>query len=138
MVAALGKACGSCTLCCKVLEIEYFQKPAGQLCSHCEIQKGCTFYAHRPSICREYECLWLTERTLPPHLRPDRIGTLFMEDPDEDIYQAVCDPLKPMAWRAPVVFQHLVQVAKSGRVVVAKANLNAWRIFPTGEWAVWV
>jgi hypothetical protein len=27
-----------------------------------------------------------------------------------------------------------VKIAKSGRIVVAKAGLNSWRIFASGEW----
>ena len=41
-------------------------------------------------MCRDFECEWLTNRKLPPHLRPDRIGVLFMEDGDVDEYRAVC------------------------------------------------
>jgi Fe-S-cluster containining protein len=125
-------------MCCKVLEIDEFKKPAGRLCVHCELGKGCGIYEKRPDVCREYECLWLTERDLSVSLKPERIGALLMEDPDSDEYQAVCDPAKPMSWRHPLMFKHLVAKAKEGRVVVAKAGLNAWRIFETGEWGPWV
>ena len=47
-----------------------------------------------------------------------------MEDGDSDEYRAVCAPERPMAWRHPRVFAHLVSVAKSGRIVVAKAGLH--------------
>ena len=68
-------------------------------------------------------------------MRPDRIGTLFMEDDETDEYRAVCQPERPLAWRNPRVFAHLVAVAKTGRTVVAKAGLSSWRIFASGEWA---
>ena len=61
-------------------------------------------------------------RTLPAHFRPDRIGVLFMEDGEVDEYRAVCAPARPLAWREPRVFAHLVAVAKTGRTVVAKAG----------------
>jgi hypothetical protein len=70
-----------------------------------------------------------------PLLRPDRTGTLLMEDPDSDEYRAVCDPAKPFAWLTPLVFKHLVAVAKSGRTVVAKAGLKSWRIHANGQWS---
>jgi hypothetical protein len=57
-----------------------------------------------------------------------------MEDADSDEYRAVCAPEKPMAWRNPQVFSHLVRLAKQGRVVVAKAGLMSWRIYASGEW----
>ncbi len=57
-----------------------------------------------------------------------------MEDADSEQYQAVCDPDKPLAWRNPLIFKHLVTIAKSGRTVVAKAGVKAWRIRASGEW----
>ena len=59
---------------------------------------------------------------------------ILMEDADSDEYRAVCAPEKPMSWRHPMVFAHLVAMAKSGRIVVAKAGLTSWRIFGSGEW----
>ena len=84
-------------------------------------------------MCRDFECLWLTSRDLSPHLRPDRIGTILMEDEDSDQYRAVCAPERPLAWRQPKVFAHLVAVAKTGRTVVAKAGLSSWRVYASGE-----
>jgi hypothetical protein len=129
-----GKACGSCTMCCSALEIDELKKPAGPACANCITTGGCAIYQSRPKVCRDFECLWLTERALPSNMRPDRIGAIMMEDDDTGEYRAVCAPARPHAWRNPRVFAHLVSVAKSGRTVVAKAGLNAWRIFPTGEW----
>jgi hypothetical protein len=95
---------------------------------------GCAIYAARPQVCRDFECEWLTDRTLQPQLRPDRVGTILMEADDCDEYRAVCSPSRPLAWRHPLVFAHLVRQAKSGRVVIAKAGLSSWRIFASGEW----
>ena len=133
MTAAPGKSCGACTMCCAVLEIDYFNKPPGPLCVHCVVGGGCGIYAERPEVCRDFECEWLTRRDLSRQLRPDLVGTILMEDPDSDEYRAVCAPAKPMAWRHPMVFAHLVAMAKSGRIVVAKAGLTSWRIFGTGN-----
>lgn len=134
MPAIPGKACGECSVCCKVLEITQFDKKAGLWCEHCGSAGGCGIYATRPDICRDYECLWKGDRGLSARLRPDRVGVVLMEDPDTGRYQAVCDPSKPYAWRHPLLFRHLVTTAKSGRTVVAKAGLKAWRIRPSGEW----
>ncbi len=120
-------------MCCAALEIDELKKPAGPSCRHC-VGAGCGIYAARPQVCRDFECEWLTSRTLPQNFRPDRIGAILMEDSDVDEYRAVCAPSRPLAWRHPRVFAHLVAVAKTGRTVVAKAGLQAWRIFPSGEW----
>jgi Fe-S-cluster containining protein len=133
VTAAPGKSCGECTMCCSALEIDEFQKPAGPACVHCVSGGGCAIYAARPRLCRDFECEWLTSRTLPQHFRPDRIGTILMEAHDADEYRAVCAPTRALAWRNPRVFAHLVAVAKTGRVVVAKAGLSSWRIFASGD-----
>ena len=136
MLAIPGKTCGECTLCCKVLDIVELAKPAGKLCGDCvrSGSGGCGIYATRPQVCRSYECLWKGDRAMSQQLRPDRVGTLLMEDPDSEEYRAVCDPEKPFAWLTPLIFKHLVAMAKSGRTVVAKAGLKAWRIHPNGQW----
>ncbi|WP_036259609.1 hypothetical protein [Methylocapsa aurea] len=134
MLAIPGKACGDCSFCCKALEITQLAKPAGALCEHCRAGGGCGVYATRPDICRDYECLWKGDRGLGSQLRPDRVGAILMEDPDSDEYRAVCDPAKPLAWRTPLVFKHLVAMAKTGRIVVAKAGLKSWRVYASGEW----
>ena len=120
-------------MCCKSLEIEHFNKPMGVLCKHWK-DGGCSIYSERPQVCRDFECEWLTQRDLPRHFRPDRIGTILMEAHDTNEYRAVCGPERPLAWRQPRVFAHLVAVAKTGRTVVAKAGLKSWRIFASGEW----
>jgi uncharacterized protein len=134
MAAAPGKACDACTMCCSALEIPELKKPAGPLCGNCHVGGGCRIYTERPQVCRDFECEWLMRRGLPRQLRPDLVGTILMEDPDSDEYQAVCPPGRPMAWRHPLVFAHLLAQAKSGRIVVAKAGLQSWRIFASGEW----
>jgi uncharacterized protein len=120
-------------MCCSALEIIEFKKAPGVPCVNCLASGGCAVYQARPQVCREFECLWLTERGLPPNMRPDRIGTILMEDDDSGEYRAVCEPHRPFAWRAPRVFAHLVAVAKTGRTVVAKAGLDSWRVFASGE-----
>jgi len=134
MTVAPGKACGPCTMCCSALEIAELKKPAGPLCADCHLAGGCAIYPNRPQVCRDFECEWLTRRDLPRGLRPDLAGVILMEDADSEEYRAVCAPEKPMAWRRPQIFAHLVATAKSGRVVVAKAGLMSWRIFASGEW----
>ena len=136
-MAVPGKSCGECTMCCQVLTIEHFDKDAGVLCKHCVLGGGCKIYKKRPDVCQDYECDWMMERSMPATLRPDKVGTILMEDADSDEYQAVCDPKKPMAWRHPLVFKFLLAKAKEGRTVVAKAGDKAWRSYDNGQDAPW-
>jgi Fe-S-cluster containining protein len=138
MATIPGKSCGSCTMCCKVLVIDHFEKDAGVLCQHCAHKSGCTIYETRPDVCRDYECDWKLERAIGPLLRPDRTNVILQEDEESDDYQAVVDPATPMAWRTnALVFKFLVSKAKEGRTVIAKAGLKSWRIFDNGQYAPW-
>ena len=105
MLEIPGKACGPCFFCCKVLEIEELKKTAGKLCEHCVQTGGCGVYATRPQVCRDYYCQWKEDRGLPATMRPDKVGTLLMDDPDSDEYHAVCDPEKPFSWRTSARIQ---------------------------------
>ena len=69
--AKVGRACGSCNLCCIHLEIESepgystllttgedISKPSGQKCRFLT-KDGCSVYHARPLVCREFACDWL-------------------------------------------------------------------------------
>jgi len=73
------RSCGSCSACCKVVRIEAedLQKPAGVWCPNCRPGSGCAIYDRRPSVCRDYQCLWLDTRLLPEAYRPDRLKVMF-------------------------------------------------------------
>ena len=71
-----SRDCGSCTLCCKVLEATALQKPAGIWCKHCLPGKGCGIYETRFPICRTYFCGWHTLAMLGEDWRPDRSGII--------------------------------------------------------------
>ena len=51
--------CGSCTLCCKILDVPQLGKAAGVWCSSCTPGQGCGAYEERAQVCREFECIWL-------------------------------------------------------------------------------
>ena len=54
------RACGNCSLCCKLQAIPELDKPADKWCQHCRPGKGgCSIYNDRPNVCRAYMCLWL-------------------------------------------------------------------------------
>ena len=76
MTLVPGRACGNCTVCCKVLPIRSpeLNKTSHVLCVHCEEGKGCRIYDTRPSLCRDYHCGWRMWEALPDDWRPDRSG----------------------------------------------------------------
>jgi hypothetical protein len=95
--------CGSCTLCCKLLEIPALEKPEGRWCAHCKVGSGCTIYNERPAPCRDFACLWLESQDeknpLPAELRPDRCKMVLTFTPDREDVLGYCDPSTPDAWK---------------------------------------
>jgi hypothetical protein len=59
-----GRECGSCSLCCKLLDVPEAGKPNHEWCPHCRPGHGCRIYAQRPDICRGFACLWLCDSSL--------------------------------------------------------------------------
>lgn len=77
--------CGSCTLCCDLLKIPEVDSDYGELCKHCDLNKGCKIYEDRPEACREFECCWLQMETVGIELRPDKCGVIFEKWADDII-----------------------------------------------------
>lgn len=79
------RACGSCTACCTVLQVNDLKpapKPGYCNCPHQRVTRdrrgrkpGCQVYADRPPTCQGYECYWLGG-LFENRDRPDRIGMI--------------------------------------------------------------
>ncbi|MBN9590367.1 MAG: hypothetical protein BGN85_02230 [Alphaproteobacteria bacterium 64-11] len=114
--------CGTCTLCCKLLDIAVLQKPAYRWCPHCKVGDGCGIYAERPVPCREFVCVWLGSQTgprpLPAELRPDRSGMLFYYTNSFKELNGVTDSGRPGAWRSPKVRSLIRAMAATGRTII--------------------
>lgn len=123
-------ACGTCTLCCKVLQIEEFpEKPKDSWCTHCAPGRGCKIYEDRPETCRGFECLWLaSQRDAPgamgPDLRPDRCHVVITADGDMGTNMLVhVDPAYPDAWRnGPAAKLISGRAVTGGHAIVAVKN----------------
>ena len=73
--ASTGRSCGSCSLCCKLLQVNDspFFKPAGKWCEHCRPGNGgCAIYDQRPELCRAWVCGWLLHPTVGDEWQPTR------------------------------------------------------------------
>src|SRR6478752_6584159 len=67
MSPANERACGTCTMCCKVYPIPILNKQEGKWCAHCAIGSGCRIHEDRPEQCRSFVCLWLQDVTAQAH-----------------------------------------------------------------------
>ncbi len=89
------RSCGACGLCCKILPIPYFQKPAGPWCVHSRPGKGCAIYGDRPKPCRDFACGWLKIPEMGDELRPDRCHFIVRMDEQPQTARFDVDPAYP-------------------------------------------
>jgi len=120
-----GRSCGGCRVCCKLPDIPELNKPRDTWCRHAVKRKGvpgCSVYADRPDVCREFECAWLSGLGDDAD-RPDRLGVLWqpLELPDGRPGIGVVEA-RPGALNEPRAKMWLERFerAKPGQVVVRK------------------
>jgi hypothetical protein len=100
------RACGSCTLCCKVMGVADFDKPAGKWCPHCRPGNGCGIHAMRPFVCRVFYCEWMICKGLGPEWKPERSKFALFKTNDGRRLTAHVDPGYPSAWRASPYYEN--------------------------------
>jgi hypothetical protein len=112
-----GRACGACTLCCKVFDLPEFDSPVGQWCRHCAPGRGCTIHATRADLCRSFFCGWMVRPDLGPEWKPDEAHLIVRILNAGQIPCLVInvDDSYPAAWRRPDIYRQLKQFAGSGR-----------------------
>jgi hypothetical protein len=107
-----ARACGDCTLCCKVMAIEELAKPAGKWCRHCKPGRGCQIYDSRPGECRDFNCLWLIDQRFGAHWRPNKSKLVLTTS--EDGIEVRCDASFADAWRKEPFHREIRTLAASG------------------------
>ena len=110
---ASGRACGSCTLCCKVYALPEYEKPPGAWCKHCAPGSGCKIHDAAPGQCRQFFCLWMTDASLPEAWRPDRAKFVLSVFPPNGFVYGQVDPGSAGAWRKEPYFSGLKSLAQS-------------------------
>ncbi len=127
----MAKSCGSCTLCCKLMDIDELDKQPGAWCSACKPGVGCRIYDDRPEGCRVFSCQWLFEEDMPDNYRPDRTKVV-LSCAEGPVLIANCDPANPLAWKNEPIYSLLKHRARThwfGIVaVVARAGQRMWAI----------
>ncbi|MGV1769484.1 YkgJ family cysteine cluster protein [Agrobacterium vitis] len=91
------RTCGTCTLCCRLPDIDALAKPANTWCIHCTAGKGCTIYSERPQLCRDFLCLWMKSDSLGPEWEPAKAKMMvYTQGPQITV---LVDPAFPQVWR---------------------------------------
>jgi hypothetical protein len=118
-----GRACGSCTLCCKTVAVAELAKPPGIWCPHCRPakQQGCAIYESRPAGCRDFYCEWMFSEKLGPEWKPDRAKFALMVTATGHL-AACIDPGFPSAWRQEPYYQTLWRWARER----AESRSSSW------------
>ncbi|MDO9415578.1 hypothetical protein [Pararhizobium sp.] len=126
------RACGTCSLCCDLPEIDAFSKPANQLCGHSDPVKGCRIYADRPALCRAFLCSWMKKLAMHDSWQPMVCHMLVYEQGPQ--ITVLVDPAHPDAWTRPAYFAQLEQwaadVEPAGGFVIVFVGDEAVKIMP--------
>ena len=107
-----GRSCGSCSLCCKVLPVREFDKPAGEWCLHCVPGSGCAVHADRPHACREFFCSWRLDPNLGPEWKPEACRFVLATDPTRQALTVMVDPGMPLAWKREPYYSRLKRLSE--------------------------
>lgn len=141
------RACGTCSLCCKVLDVvdpPALVKSAGVWCPHCKPGRGgCTIYATRPQLCATWRCQWLISTDFPDYWFPLRSHIVLNfgreEGEEQGALTAVVDPAYPNAWRRDPYLGDLRRWAQAdleggfGYGVRVRVRDTIWQVLPNKE-----
>ena len=131
-----SRSCGDCLLCCKLPAIPSLQKPAFTWCKNAKVGHGCSAYDQRPTECRDFNCLWLTNLHLGDEWQPSR-ARFYIDPKSNGNLVVMVDPSFPQAWRKPIYYEWLrkvgVQLMEKGCYVLILVGKKAFIILPHRE-----
>jgi len=117
------QACGSCTLCCKLLYLESMKSPAGELCSECEPGGDrCKIYNLRPQECRTFNCSWRLTKVVHRDSRPDQCHAIW-EPVDYNIMFVTQDPDFPITEITQKQIEYFLDNKNSVALYIPKKNI---------------
>jgi len=94
-----GRTCGSCMLCCTVMQVEELNKPSGQKCGYAVAGSGCTIRETRPRSCRRFFCGWRLDPNIDSLWKPSICGFVLTLSLRYESMVLMVDPARPLAWR---------------------------------------
>jgi hypothetical protein len=125
----MNRTCGDCQLCCVLMPIKSFNKPANQRCHHQSHARGCKVHGtpDMPTDCRVWNCRWVLGAPGTEDLsRPDRAGYVLDVAPDfitvtqeggstnVQVMQVWCDPKRPESHKDPRLRAYIADLAEQG------------------------
>lgn len=117
-VAAAGRSCGDCAMCCKLPEIAEMDKKAGDWCRMCSTRQSCDDWDKRPQQCRSFFCHWMENPGLGEEWRPSKARFMIMGKDGGRTMLVVVDPDRPDAWKKQPYLNHFMQWSEKFKLVI--------------------
>jgi hypothetical protein len=132
------RACGSCSLCCKLLAVPEFDKPANVWCQHAAPEgRGCAIYATRPDGCRRFKCNWLTDLALSDAWKPNASKIIVSRTAGGGGLRVSVYPEAKDAWRGEPFYSQIKQWSQATAVGTGYVALfigeKCFVVFPEEE-----
>jgi hypothetical protein len=105
------RQCGSCSLCCKVLDVPEVFSPAGHWCKHFQAGAGCDIHQLRPKTCREFSCVWLAEDWLDDSWQPSVAKFVLIWEYEGRCLSIIPDTKMLNSWKAEPYYEVFKQLA---------------------------
>lgn len=131
--------CGGCTACCTIMRVDLAPvhnhvKPARCECVHA-VRHGCAIYDQRPTVCRDWSCVWRGSQDrpdlrMPSNLRPDRSGVVLELNSLGNI-AAHCK--RPNDWRMEPMRSWLLKTAKRTAILIETGDGEPFKLEPDGR-----
>ncbi len=106
-----GRSCGACSMCCKSFDVQEISKLAGKMCRHCDPGKGCRVWVDRPKTCKDFFCLWITERGYPDTWRPDLTKFIMKYSADGQFLTITLDRQYKDHWKREPYYSHFKRLS---------------------------
>ncbi len=123
--AKLTRPCPSdCDACCRILSIEALKKPEREPCRFLEKCEGgnCRIWVRRPTACREFDCAWKGDQTIPEHLYPSASGLLVSYGAGRFGITVALDELEEDSRNTPAGLELLEHFIARGLLVVTRTT----------------
>lgn len=131
-----GRACGTCSRCCKLMEITELAKPRGAWCANVRRGGGCAIYDTRPRSCAAFNCGYLIWPEAGAHWFPARSKMVIVIE-DARRMAIHVDPATPNVWRLPPYYDDLKYWARNavtrGQQIAVVIGRRTIMIFPDNE-----
>lgn len=144
----MTRACGGCTLCCRLMPVRELAKGANTRCRYQRTGKGCAVYAthKQPPSCKIWSCAWLVDPETAKLSRPDRshyvidvmpdyittVDNATGERRDHPVVQVWCDPKHRDAHRDPALREWLgdrlalIRYSTNDAILIGKQEDGEW------------